>query len=99
MSLPTRNNLMYVVVDSTDEEIIDSVKCCLQNHFPTISMSPTREQASLVNCVEFYCTLPIIDEDIPWLNAYWNSDMEYFEDYGFNTKMFHEHVYYLRIDE
>lgn len=90
---------MYVVVDSTEEEIISSVKQSLKEHFPSISMSPTREQASLVNCVEFYCTLPLKEEDIPWLNSYWNADMENFEDYGFNTNMFHKHIYYLRIDE
>ncbi len=91
------------MVDSNEEDITKDVQNTLKTICPNASCSPSRRQESLKQGVEFYATLDTsldeFEQLIPQLNSYWNADMDYFEDYGFNTKMFHPHVYYLKIEE
>lgn len=91
---------LYVVVDSVDPSIVESVKEALRK-LGDFHFSPDRIQASLDNCLEFYATI----ESDHWesllsqLNKYWTIEDEQWMDYGFNTPMFHPHVYYLEIKE
>lgn len=91
---------LHVVVDIEDESIVDEVKKDIQKIYKSFSFSPSREQPSLRNCLEFYGTADINQEEIEHLLSQLNNDWEgEIEDccaYGFNTKMFHSHVYYLQ---
>ena len=90
--------LAQVVVDQEEEAIVQDVQNAL-NKLCTFSYSPYREQPSLINCLEFYATAEVtreqLDTMVVQLNRYWQAGGDEWEDYGFNTPMFHPHVYYL----
>ncbi len=88
---------LYVVVDREDENIVEEVKSELLKFDSSLSFSPSREQPSLAGCLEFYCTgHGDVDSLLEVLNNDWDGDSEDCSAYGFNTKMFHPHVYYLQ---
>lgn len=93
--------LLYVVVDTQEEQTIQSVQQALRK-LTAAEFSPWRPQASLIDCAEFYATAAADDRSladlIPRLNKFWTAEDEIWEDYGYNTPMFHEHVYYLRLE-
>ncbi|MGM9946962.1 hypothetical protein [Floccifex sp.] len=91
---------LYVVVDIEDESIVNEVKKEIQSICDSFSFSPCREQPSLRNCMEFYGSADIHQENIEnilsQLNNDWEGEIDDCCAYGFNTKMFHPHVYYLQ---
>ncbi len=93
---------LYIVVNSMDDSIIQDVQQALQALIPNVGYSPYRNQESLNDCVEFYASFEADQDDfealIPKLNEFWNMDTPW-EDYGFNTKMFHPNVYYLQVND
>lgn len=92
----------YIVLHTLDEKEIVQVQEKMSSLGVQFQFSPYRSQQSLHQCVEFYgsaqCDQQQFEQLIPKLNAFWNVDQEYYEDYGFNTKMFDERVYYLSIE-
>lgn len=88
---------LYVVIDQEDEALEQEVKKKLNEICPSMSFSPSRPQASLANCLEFNGSASIEDIDAlrSALNNDWTQGQGEVEAYGFNTKMFHPHVYYL----
>ena len=95
-----RTYTLYVVVDTLEEKQVNKVQSAL-SQLGNFHFSPIREQASLISCSEFYATMQCEKRTwealIPQLNAYWTKDDETWLDYGYNTRMFHPHVYYLEI--
>jgi hypothetical protein len=91
---------LHVVVDDESSNVIDDVKTSLGSVAPAFSLSPSRPQPSLANCAEFYGTADMEMNDIleilQKLNNDWDGDEYDCSAYGFNTKMFHPHVYYLQ---
>ena len=91
---------LYVVVDREDENIVDEVKVILSKFNSSLSFSPSREQPNLAGCFEFYGTGQGSEDDIQSLieklNNDWDGEMNDCSAYGFNTTMFHPHVYYLQ---
>lgn len=91
---------LYVVIDKEDDNLEMDVKQRLNAFCPQLSFSPSRPQPSLAHCLEFYGTANIEAEDIDSLlqelNNDWEGSQEDCSAYGFNTQMFHEHVYYLQ---
>lgn len=91
---------LYCVVDSLERQRIEDVQSALSKlgHF---HFSPVRKQDSLIDCSEFYATIQCDEKTweslIPQLNTYWSINDETWMDYGYNTPMFHPHVYYLEI--
>ena len=93
----------YVVVDSLERQVIEEVQKAMASLGVSFHFSPTRNQDTLNQCTEFYATTNCKKEDfdclIPQLNLYWEIGEDYYQDYGFNTKMFHSHVYFLSIEK
>ena len=92
----------YIVVDSMDESVIADVQKQMASFGVEFQYSPYREQNSLNHCVEFYGTAHCQKEKFyqlaQQLNAFWSEEQDSYEDYGFNTKMFHPHIYYLLLE-
>lgn len=91
---------LHVVVDSEDEAIESEVKEQLSLICPKLSFSPSREQPTLFNCVEWYATADIdesnLEDILNSLNNDWEGEAQDCQAYGFNTTMFHSNVYYLQ---
>lgn len=106
MSLPKPNDMvnvrLYVVVDSEDEAIVKQVQDDLKARCPQLGFSPAREQESLNHSVEFFGTARIskeaYDELYRTLNNDWDGEEDDCSAYGYNTKMFNPHVYYLQME-
>lgn len=92
---------LHVVIDQEEETLENEVKTCLNQVCHSLSFSPSREQPSLKNCWEFYGTARLPEQEVKsllyYLNNDWEQDGDDYEAYGFNTKMFHPHVYYLHL--
>lgn len=90
---------LHVIVSSENEEDIKTVKQLLLQINPEFSISPAREYQGLKDHSEFYCTFKIYKDKIQLLldilNDDWEGEKEDCICYGFNTKMFHDLVYYL----
>lgn len=90
---------LHVVVEGS-EETAENLKQKLSQLQNKLSYSPTREQPSLFNCYEFFCTADLTQEEIDTLKASLNNDWEGEEDdcsaYGFNTIMFDPCMYYVQ---
>lgn len=91
---------LYVVIDQESDALEQEVKQALCDICPKLSFSPAREQPTLRNCLEWFGTADLSQEEIEKLlsilNNDWDGDMMDCSAYGFNTTMFHEHVYYLQ---
>lgn len=91
---------LYVVIDDESEVLEQEVKQVLVNICPKLSFSPSREQPTLRNCLEWFGTADLsfeeIDNLLSVLNNDWDGNRSDCSAYGFNTTMFHEHVYYLQ---
>lgn len=91
---------LHVVIQTEDQEIEQDVKNKLSLICPQLSFSPSREQPSLANCLEWYATANLNDKEITdllsKLNNDWDGEKEDCSAYGFNTRMFHDSVYYLQ---
>ncbi len=91
---------LYVVVDREDEDLVNEVKSELNTLNSTLSFSPSREQPSLAGCLEFfgtgYGTMEEVQSLLDFLNNDWDGEFDDCSAYGFNTTMFHPHVYYLQ---
>ncbi|MCI6379649.1 MAG: hypothetical protein SO150_04100 [Faecalicoccus sp.] len=91
---------LHVVIDTEDTGIEEEIKEQLRSYCPDISFSPSREQPSLMHCMEFYSTVQLEKEqaEVLWqtLNNDWDGKFDDCDAYGFNTIMFHPHVYYLQ---
>lgn len=91
---------LHVVIDTEDTGIEEEIKEQLRSYCPDISFSPSREQPSLMHCMEFYSTVQLEKEqaEVLWqtLNNDWDREFDDCDAYGFNTIMFHPHVYYLQ---
>lgn len=90
---------LHVIVSSEDDKEIQMIKDLLLDINPNFSISPSREYAGLKDHSEFYITCDITKEEVQplldQLNNDWDVEMDDCICYGFNTKMFHELVYYL----
>lgn len=90
---------LHVVIDQESESLETEIRKQLLEKCPTLSFSPSRPQPSLKDCLEFYGTAELdskqIDALLAKLNNDWDQDEDDYEAYGFNTLMFHPHVYYL----
>lgn len=90
---------LYVIVSSTDKNDEEAVK----NHFleicPDFSISASRECPHVKNAIDFYITMDINEDDVPYLldklNNDWDGENDQCSCYGFNTKMFNPLIYYL----
>lgn len=94
---------LYVVIDKENQTIEQAVKDSLKNIQSSFSFSPSRQQASLNGCLEFYATGNASEDEIQKmldvLNNDWDGDDSECSAYGFNTKMFHPNVYYLQFEK
>ena len=90
---------LHVIVSSEKDRDIKIVKQMLLQINSKFSISPAREYHGLKEHSEFYCTFKINENEIQTLldklNNDWDGEREECICYGFNTKMFHELVYYL----
>ena len=90
---------LHVIVSSEDDKEIQMIKDLLLDINPNFSISPSREYDGLKGHSEFYITCDITKEEVQplldQLNNDWDGEMDDCICYGFNTKMFHELVYYL----
>ena len=90
---------LHVIVSSEDDKEIQMIKDLLLDINPNFSISPSRVYAGLKDHSEFYITCDITKEEVQplldQLNNDWDGEMDDCICYGFNTKMFHELVYYL----
>lgn len=90
---------LHVIVSSEIDKDINTVKQILLQINPKFSISPARDYQGLKGYSEFYCTFKIHENEIQSLldklNNDWEGEREDCICYGFNTKMFHELVYYL----
>ena len=50
---------LHVVIDTEDTGIEEEIKEQLRSYCPDLSFSPSREQPSLMNCMEFYSTVQL----------------------------------------
>lgn len=91
---------LHVVVEGT-EQVAEDLKVKLTQLQENLSYSPTREQPSLNNCCEFFCTADLTLDEIIALKSQLNNDWEGVEDdcdaYGFNTQMYDPCMYYVQI--
>ncbi len=91
---------LHVVVDTEEKSIEEEIKEELLSYCPSMSFSPSREQPSLMHCIEFYTTAQMEKEQAEHLrqklNNDWDGDFDDCDAYGFNTIMFHPHVYYIQ---
>lgn len=91
---------LHVVVDTEDKDMEEEVQNRLLELCPDFSFSPSRPQPSLVNCMEFYATgqmeAQMAENLRTSLNNDWEGETDDCDAYGFNTCMFHPHVYYLQ---
>lgn len=91
---------LHVVIDTEDTGTEEEIKEQLRSYCPDLSFSPSREQPSLMNCREFYSTVQLEKEQAETLrqtlNNDWDGEFDDCDAYGFNTIMFHPHVYYLQ---
>ena len=91
---------LHVVVQG-NEETAEQMKVKLSKLQDKLSYSPSREQPSLFNCYEFFCTAELEQSEIDTLKAQLNNDWEGEEDdcsaYGFNTKMYDPDMYYIQL--
>ena len=92
---------LHVVVDQEDQTWVVEIQTLLLDKVPSFSFSPWRQQPSLKEGIEFYATADITQQEFEILKHDLNNDWDIYEDeysaYGFNTTMFHPHVYYLRM--
>lgn len=92
---------LHVVIDQESESLENEIKGQLWEKCSTFSFSPSRSQPSLRDCLEFYGTAELdqkqIEDLLAELNNDWDQEEEDYEAYGFNTQMFHPHVYYLHL--
>ena len=77
---------LYVIIESEDIN-------------PNFSISPSREYAGKKDCSEFFVTANLDVTEVPLLlerlNNDWDGEIDDCSCYGFNTRMFHDLVYYL----
>lgn len=90
---------LHVIISSENEQDEKTIKDLLYQIKPEFSISPARKYAGLKDHSEFYATCDIEPSEVQPLLDYLNNDWDGPQDdcicYGFNTKMFHELVYYL----
>lgn len=92
----------YVVVDTTDSYIIQEIQTQMSKFGIEFQCSPVRPQESLDHCVEYHASADCTEDQ--WkalpaqLNEFWTDAQDSYEDYGYNTKMFHPHVYFLSLE-
>ncbi len=71
---------LHVVIDTEDTGIEEEIKEQLRSYCPDLSFSPSREQPSLMNCMEFYSTVQLEKEqaEVLWqtLNNDWDGEFE-----------------------
>ena len=88
---------LHVIISSEENSQVDQIKEKLKQINPKFSISPVRSYPGLKDHSELYCTLEIEKNDVETLLAKLNNDWDgEFDDcdaYGFNTIMFHPHVY------
>ena len=91
---------LHVVIDKEDETLEQDIKKELCHLCDKLTFSPSRLQPTLNGCLEWYATADLTNAEIEFLlsqlNNDWDGDPQDCEAYGFNTKMFHENVYYLQ---
>lgn len=93
---------LYMVVTPASQETVQEVQQALSARMPALSYSPSLEQGSVDDCLEFHATAECSPQEAEDLLHWMNNDPdgedgEYWA-YGFNTKMFDPHVYYFRLD-
>ena len=90
---------LYVVISSSKEEDYQKVKEELLEIYPDFSVSPYKESQMEKDAVEFFATCQITKEKsqevLDQLNNDWDGEIDDCSCYGFNTRMFHDLVYYL----
>ncbi|MBE5707504.1 MAG: hypothetical protein EGR78_11270 [Erysipelotrichaceae bacterium] len=90
---------LYVVISSSKEEDYQKVKEELLEIYPDFSVSPYKESQMEKDAVEFFATCQITKEKaqevLGQLNNDWDGEIDDCSCYGFNTRMFHDLVYYL----
>ncbi|WP_323089183.1 hypothetical protein [Allobaculum sp. JKK-2023] len=95
---------LHVVVSSLDDTTVQIVQDQLKTFVPDFSFSPMREQPSLQDCIEFYASADVTQEQRQLLIDSLDNDWDKDEDddtywaYGFNTKTFNPLVYYMQLD-
>lgn len=90
---------LHIIISSEEEKAYQDVKDLLLQINPKLSVSPSREYAGVKDHSEFFATgnfekaevKPFLDQ----LNNDWTGEEDNCDSYGFNTKMFHQLVYYL----
>lgn len=91
---------LYIVVNQEDEDVVNDVKKTIFDRGFSFSFSPSREQPSLADCLDFFGTADLnekeIDDLLDYLNNDWDGQKDDCSAYGFNTKMFHPDVYYIQ---
>lgn len=91
---------LYVVINSEVQSDYQLIKDMLLQMNPSFSISPSREYAGKKDCSEFFITADLEKDDVQplldQLNNDWDGEIDDCSCYGFNTKMFHELVYYLQ---
>ncbi len=98
------NTILQVVVHTNSPEEVLEVQDNLLSICDALSFSPVREQPSLNDCMEFMAT-GVVDEAMrKHLIATLDNDWDQVEDedsywaYGFNTKPFMSHIYYMLLE-
>lgn len=90
---------LYVVISSEELEDYEMIKNRLLEINPNLSISPSREYSGKKDCSDFFVTANLEEQEVQplldQLNNDWDGEMDDCSCYGFNTKMFHELVYYL----
>lgn len=90
---------LHVIIYGENEQEDQIVKDCLRQIDPDFSISPSRPYPFMSNSSEFYITFNIDQKDVQdlmdQLNNDWDERDGEYQCYGFNTKMFHELVYFL----
>lgn len=90
---------IHVIISSEEEKSQEFITQLLLKIHSNFSISPFHEYAGLKDHSECYITCDLKEEDVQplldQLNNDWDGDIDDSCCYGFNTKMFHELVYYL----
>ena len=90
---------LHVIISSEKDSDYKLIKDLLLKINPQFSISPSREYAGIQGHSEFYITCDLQPDEVqPLLNQLnndWDGEKDDCVCYGFNTKMFHELVYYL----
>ena len=93
---------LRLVVHGSERDLMQA-ESQMKEDCPSLSFSPWIEREELDGCLEARGSARISQETKERILAGWNDDWDISEDedcysaYGFNTKMFDSHVYYLQL--